>query len=166
MKKTMYVCALALGLSALSFASDSGNTTLGVTVAPEAAITINTSDTTLAAANEKFGGYSGTTNFTYKIRTTEDGGSGAITVQVTSFGTGGPAVADLSYTCSGSGAGTTCSGNQAASTSAGTPVINFDAAAHSSNSGDSASVSWALIDRPTTVTGEYTSTATFTISTL
>src|SRR5437773_727125 len=109
MKRSMIfaMAVAALGIAPAAFGLDTGNSTLGVSVGAEASISV-TSSTTLNAANTKFGGFSGTTNFTYKIRTTETGGSGSITVQVTAFGTGGPAIADLAYTCSGAASGTPC----------------------------------------------------------
>jgi len=157
---------LAASLSPLTFAqsADSGTSTLGVTVGPEATFSSVAGSTTLSAANTKFGGYSGTTNFSYKIRTSQTSGSGSITVEVTAFGTNGPAVADLSYTCSGASSGTACSSSTPASTSTATSVVSFSSDAHSADSGDSGSASWNLVDRTNTKTGNYTSTATFTIS--
>ena len=80
-------------------------------------------------------------------------------------GTGAPdSSTDLSYTCAGSAAGTGCSGSIAASESAGTDVRTFGADAHSADAGDSASVNWTLLNKPTHKTGSYTATVTLTIS--
>src|SRR5437899_8088411 len=87
---------LMAGLGAVSafgqtFAA-SGTTTLSVNVAAEASISIGTSTTTLSSTPGLFADYTGTTNFTYKIRTTQSGGTGAVNVQITSdfAGAGGP----------------------------------------------------------------------------
>src|SRR3569832_653437 len=74
-----------------------GTTTLSVAVAAESANSNKTSTTTLNEATGAgiFGSsYTGTTSFSYKVRTTKVGGSGSITVKVTTdFLTGGPSVA-------------------------------------------------------------------------
>jgi hypothetical protein len=54
--------------------------------------------------------------------------------------------------------------NGTASTSAATNVATFGTDAHSSISGNSASVAWSLTNDPTYQTGPYTATVTFTIS--
>ena len=166
MKRTL---KLAVGIAALSAApavfaaTDSGTTDLQVTVGPEASFTVGSGTTTLTASDTKFGGYAGTTSFTYKIRTTQSGGTGSIVVQVTTFGAGGPAVADLAYTCTAA-SGTACGSSTAASTTSGTSVVTFGADAHSADAGDAGSTAWALADKPSVKTGSYTSTATYTIS--
>jgi len=167
MKQHNMILALAtaaLALAPAAFCQDTGTSTLSATYGAEASFSASFSGTTLNAS-AKFGGYSGTTNFNYKIRTTQSSGSGAITVQVTAFGTGGPAVADLSYTCTDTASGTPCS-TTGASTSSATNVVTFGPDAHSADAGDAGSVSWALVDRPSIKTGTYTSTATFSISAL
>jgi hypothetical protein len=133
-------------------------------VGAEASFSAAFTATTLNHSGTKFASYSGTTNFTYKIRTTQSGGTGSVTVQVTDFETNGPAVADLSYTCAGVSSGTPCSGSTAASSSSTTSVGTFGADAHSADAGDAGSVTWTLVDRTDTKTGTYSSTATFTIS--
>jgi hypothetical protein len=163
MKRTLVIAlsAAALLLAPAAFADDS---TLGVTVGPEAVFTTVASTTALTKSDTTFGAFSGTTSFSYKIRTSQSTGTGSITVEVTNFTTGGPAVADLAYTCTAPSSGTPCSSSTAASASSATSVVGFGADAHSSNSGDSGSAVWSLIDRPQIKTGDYFSTATFTIS--
>jgi len=156
--------ALAVAPAAFCQSTDTGSTTLDITVGPEASLTVGTGTTTLSASDTKFGDRTGTTNFTYKIRTTQSGGTGSITVKVTAFAANGPAVSDLSYTCTVAASGTGCSSSTVASTSAGTNVASFGQDAHSSDAGDSGSVSWTLLDKTAVKTGNYTSTATFTIS--
>ncbi len=84
-----------------------GTTNVSVTVAAEAAIRIDTSTTTLTQG-AVFANFTGTTNFTYKVRTTTTTGAATIQLQVTSdFAPGGgpsvatpPSVGDaLTYTC-------------------------------------------------------------------
>jgi hypothetical protein len=125
MKRTILLTIATAAMAILpAFADDS---TLGVTVGAEATFTAVSATTTLSKANSTFGNYGGTTNFTYKIRTTLSGGTGSITVLVTSFGTGGPAVSDLSYTCTAPTSGTPCSSSTAASTSTASSVVGFGA---------------------------------------
>jgi hypothetical protein len=164
--RLMYVVGiLALSAAPAAFAAstDTGTTDLQVTVGPEASFSVGSGTTTLAAADTKFGGYSGTTSFTYKIRTSQTTGTGSIVVQVTAFATGGPAIADLSYTCTAA-SGTACATSTTASTSSGTNIVTFGADAHSADTGDAGSTAWALVDRPSVKTGSYDSTATYTIS--
>jgi hypothetical protein len=158
------IAATTLAIAPVTFAADTS--ALNVTVGPEATFSAAFSATTLAAADTKFGGFAGTTNFSYKIRTTLSGGTGAITVQVTSFGSGGPAVADLAYTCTATAPGTACVGSTAASASVATGIATFSADAHSSEAGDAGSTAWTLVDKVAIVTGSYSSTATYTISAL
>ena len=168
--------AAALGQSsarAQTFAA-SGTSTLSVTVGPEAAISINTSTSTLATTGNLLNSdFTGNTSFTYKMRTSKASGTGTIGVQVTSdFLPGsGPSVSSppsagdtLAYTCSVTAPGTGCSGSQTASTTTVTPVATFGADAHSAKAGNTGSLSWDLTNDPKYGTGTYTATVTFTIS--
>jgi hypothetical protein len=146
-------------------ADDSGTSTLNLTVGAEASFTTALTATNLNTAkgsDTKFAAYGGTTSFTYKVRTTASGGAGAVTVAITAFAAGGPAVSDVTFSCTG-GVGTECDAETAASTSA-VNVITFGEDAHSADGGDSGSVVWSITDKPSYVTGSYSSTATFTIS--
>ena len=154
------LAAAALAVTPAAFADDSQ---LNVIVGPEATFTTVASSTSLTKGDTAFGNYGGTTTFSYKIRTTQGNGVGAITVLVSTFGAGGPAVADLSYTCTAPSSGSPCS-TTGASTSAASNVVTFGSDAHSSNEGDSGTAVWTLVDRPQIKTGDYHSTATFTIS--
>ncbi len=111
------------------------------------------------------------------MRTTKTGGSGTITVKITTdfSGTGGPSVGTpptagdaLTYSCTSAASGTPCTGSaNAASTSAATTVVTFGADAHSTggaSASDAGSVTWSLTNDPVYKTGTYTATATFTIS--
>jgi hypothetical protein len=151
----------------------SGTTTLSVNVAAEASISIGTATTTLSSTPGLFADYTGTTNFTYKIRTTKVGGTGAVNVQITSdfSGTGGPSVASppsagdaLTYSCTVASPGTACTGPVTALTTGTTNVATFGADARSAKAGNSGSVAWTLTNDPVYQTGSYTATATFTIS--
>lgn len=176
MKKYAFILSavlLVLPLAALGQAT--GTTTVTVTIGAEATISI-TNGTTNLTAGTTFGNFTGTTNFTYQIRTTQSGGSGSVTLKVTSdfSPAGGPSVAappspadKLTYTCTGSGPSVPgpCATAQTASTTTSTPVLNFGADAHSNASpGDNGAVSWTLVNDPKYKTGAYSATVTFTIS--
>lgn len=176
MKKLSLALALSLLGSTSMFAAfgSTGTTTVSVTVAAEAAIQVDTATTSLTNTGT-FTDYTGTTNLTYKIRTGKTTGSGAITLKVTSdfSPTGGPSVATpptagdiLGYTCTVASPGTACSGSQTSSTSSSTSVATFGADARSAKAGNSSSVGWTLTNDPTYQIGSYSSTVTFTISSL
>jgi hypothetical protein len=174
--KRQYLLALAAALIAApaSYAqfAATGTTNLSVTVGPEAGLQVTTSTTTLTAAGTVFNPYSGTTNLSYKIRTTQSTGSGSVTLKVTSdFSAGGPSVTTppsvgdaLTYTCTAAAPGTPCSGSQTASVSSATSVATFGAGASSSNAGNAASTIWSLTNDPVYKTGSYSATVTYTIS--
>jgi hypothetical protein len=150
-----------------------GTTTLSVTVGAEAAIAINTASTNFTTpGGGLFADFTGTTNFTYKIRTAQSTGAGHISLQITTdfTGAGGPKVASppstgdaLTYACT-TASGTACTGPVTASTTAPTTVATFAADAHSIKAGDAGSVEWTLTNDPVYKTGTYTATATFTIA--
>jgi hypothetical protein len=165
--------ATLLTVSAQAQFAGTGTTSVTVTVAAEASIQVNTATTALANTGTIFNAYTGTTNITYKIRTTKTGGTGSITLEVTSdfSPAGGPSVATpptsgdaLSYTCTVAAPGTACTGTITSSTSAATSVATFGANAHSANAGNTGSVAWSLTDDPTYQTGAYSATVTYTIS--
>jgi hypothetical protein len=150
-------------------------TTLSVVVGPEAALTVNTSTTSLSTASTTFGNpFTGTTNLTYMIRTSKTSGTGTISVKITAdfAGSGGPSVAAplsagdaLTFTNTVSAPGTAATGSPlTASTTTATNVATFGAAASSTKAGNAASVAWSLTDDPAYAAGTYTATATFTIS--
>src|SRR5205823_4617080 len=142
--RRLAAAALILGAGAVSafgqtFAAN-GTTTLSVTVGAEASIAINTASTSLATSGGLFADYTGTTNFTYKVRTGQSSGTGSIVLQITSDfgGTGGPKVASppstgdaLTYTCTVASSGTGCGSAQTASTTGTTNVATFGANARS-----------------------------------
>jgi hypothetical protein len=174
-KTILLICALSPVVQPLARAqfATSGNTTLGVTVYAEAALRVDTADTSLSTSGVLFGNdYTGATNFTYKVRTTKAGGTGNIQLRVlTDFTGNGPSVASppsagdtLAYTCTAAGAGTACSGSQTSSTTAQTPVVGFGANARSAKDGDGGTVSWTLTNDPLYETGAYSATVQFTIS--
>jgi hypothetical protein len=167
MKRMLFTFAaamLAIAPAAFAQSTDTGTSTLNVTVGPEASFTSNTASLNLTG-NTKFGAKTGTTEFSYKIRTSQSSGTGSVTVQVTAFGTDGPAMTDLTYGCTVVSPATGCGASGVAvSTSAGTSVATFGADAHSSDTGDAGSIDWTLVDKPGAKTGSYSSTATFTIS--
>ena len=168
-------CAMLVwaGAAHAQFAA-TGTTTVSVAIAAEAALQINTATSTLTAAGTTFNNnYTGTTSLTYKVRTTKVGGSGTITLKVTTdfSPSGGPSVLTpptagdtLAYTCTLTSPGTGCSGSQTSSTAASTPVGSFGADAKSANAGNGGSVAWTLTNDPQYSTGTYTAIVTFTIS--
>jgi hypothetical protein len=162
----------AANLMAQAF-GPTGTTNLNVTVASEAAIRVDTANTNLTSAGS-FADFLGTTNYTYKIRTTAVGGSGSVTVQITTdfAPAGGPSVAAppdpldaMTYTCAATLPATACAGTITASTAAATAVSSFGANARSLRAGTGGnSVAWTLPDDPAYATGSYVAVATFTIS--
>lgn len=161
---------LPVGLSAQSFGG-TGTTSVSVSIATEAALSVGTSTTALTQGGGQFSDFTGTTNLTYKVRTTKGSGSGTITAQVTADFTGnGPSVGSpaagdsLAYTCTVASPGTACSGSQTALTSGSTPVASFGSNARSAKAGNSTSLNWTLTNDPQYETGTYSATVTFTIS--
>ncbi len=155
----------AMAVPSLFGATDAATTTLSVTVAPEATITV-TSSPTLSKGGTEFESYTGDTQITYRVRTLASGGSGSITALVTTpfAGASNITTADLSHVASTSGVGTANGSATTASESAATTLLTFGADAHSSDTDDSATISWTLVDRPAYVTGSYTTVVTLTIS--
>jgi hypothetical protein len=147
--------------------SNTGTTTVSVSVDAEASLEVTTGSTQLMTSGNVFNVYTGLTNFTYKIRTATN--TGKITVTLGQFSpTGGPTIGGaagdaLTYSCTVSASATPCSANTTASTSA-TTVATFAADAHSKPAGDAGQVNWTLPNDPAYPVGTYTSTATFTIS--
>lgn len=163
---------IALFGSSLLMAQNTGTTNVNVTVSPEASIVINTATTNLAAAST-FANYTGSTSFTYKVRTTASTGSGNIQLEVASdfSPANGPSVANppsasdrLSYVCTVASPGTGCSGTQNASTTMQTSVASFGAGAYSAAAGNSGSIAWTLTNDPLYKPNTYTAVVTFTIS--
>ena len=145
----------AAGAAMAQFAP-TGTGNVSVNVGAEASIRIDTPNLTLTSSGASFSDYTGSTGFTYMIRTSSGSGSGGITLQVTTdfTGAGGPSAATppsagdtLSYTCTLSSPGTAASGSSA-STTAATSVGTFGAGASSSKAGNTGSVSWDLTNDP------------------
>jgi hypothetical protein len=182
MKKILALTAallLATSLAHAQLGTTGPTATVAVNVNPEAALTIQTTALTLTQSGSNFADYTGTTNFTYFVRTTKGGGTGSITLEVTTdFSTGGggsPSVAapptasdHLYYSCTvpnpTSGTATPCTGPVNSSTTAATTVAGFGADARSPKAGVSSSVTWGLSNDPLYQTGSYTATVTYTIS--
>jgi hypothetical protein len=178
MKKILTLAAALLVTASLAHAqlgTSSGTTTVSVTVGAEAALTAITGTTALTSTGTNFTNYTGTTSLTYYVRTTQSGGSGSITLKVTSdfSPANGPSVTTppstgdkLAYTCTISGAGTACTGSVTSSTSSSTNVVTFGAGAHTVTfpGGDTATTAWTLTNDPKYYTGSYSATVTYTIS--
>ena len=177
MKRTILAALAVLALTGLLANAQTfgptGTTTLTLTVGAEASIRVDTASTALTTVGAVFNNYTGTTNFTYKIRTTKTTGSGTITLQVTAdfSPVSGPSVATpptagdaLAYTCTLTAPGTGCAGSVTSSTTAATSVATFGAGARSAAAGNTGSVGWTLTNDPQYQTGAYTATVTYTIS--
>lgn len=174
MKKLLVVTVLAIvALAPCAFAqlAPSQNSTVTVNVASEALISLPTNVTLTSAS--PFADYTGTTSFTYYIRTSKASGSGSITLKVsTDFApAGGPSVVTpptagdaLTYTPTVSMPGTAATGPLTASTTTATSVGSFGTAASSAKAGNSASVAWDLTNDPLYSTGVYAATILWTIS--
>jgi hypothetical protein len=176
MKKILALAVFGvLCLSSLAQAqyAATGTTTLQLTIGPEAAIQINTAITPLTTSTTTFANpFTGTTSFSYKIRTLQTGGTGSITALVQTDFTAvanGPSVASpptagdaLTYTCTVAAPGSACSGAQTASTTVAGAVASFAADAHAN--GAAGSVDWSLTNDPIYPTGTYNATVLFTIS--
>jgi len=172
MRKLLFISVLlALVLTPAAFSATTTSVTLAV--GAEASITVGAS-TALTGAGS-FGSYTGSTAFTYKIRTTPTTGTGSVTVQVTTdfSGVGGPSVATpptagdaLTYACvaSGTSSPTVCSGPVTALTTAATSVLTVGADKHSTLAGDTGTVNWTLTNDPKYKVGSYTATVTFTVA--
>jgi hypothetical protein len=182
MKKILGLATVLLlaASSAFAAATATGTTNLNLTVSNEANISITTTNTTLSSGTTTFNDYTGTTNYTYQIRTTQSGGTGSITVLIsTDFSAGGgglPSVAvpattgdALTFTCTAN-VGTACSSAQTSSTTAAATAVTFGANAHAgapgavATNGAAGSVSWNFTNDPKYPTGSYQAVATFTIS--
>jgi hypothetical protein len=158
--------------------TSTGTTTLQVTVAAEAALTVGTPTTNLTSTGTNFGNYSGTTNLTYFVRTTQATGASNLVLQVTGdfSPAGGPSVGTpptagdkLAYSCTvanpgNNGTATACTAGTSSSTGAQTSISSFGADNRSSIGGNSATVNWTLTNDPKYKTGSYSATVTFTIS--
>jgi len=159
--------------------SNTGSSTLSVTVGAEAAIVVAT--TPPFSSVGIFGNYTATTPFTYYVRTTSGGAGGAVTVEITTdFSPGGPGGGPsvtappttgdlLTYACTVANAGgvgtpTACTGPMTASTAAATNVLTFAPGTQSAKTGGSGSTSWTLVNDPVYKAGTYSAVATYTIS--
>lgn len=181
MKNTLKTLTLALAAGLLASSSlfaqfnPTGTTTLSVSVIAESAIRIDTVGNTALAngASSSFGSsFVGTTNFSYKVRTSQAGAGGTITVKA-----GGPltdATADtiaanlVTFASTATIAvGTANAQSGTLSDTAQQSLTTFGADSHSTAGAANSStgtVTWTLPDDPAYKTGAYTSVVTFTIS--
>ena len=165
------LASLALALSArasLGQVTQTGTTNVTATVNAEASISVS-SPTALVQGGGGFVSYTGSTTVTFSIRTTKVGGTGSILLLAVEFApVGGPTVigGNLTYTCGGTPlVGALCSGTQIASTTISTPVVASIGANQKANN-TTAAVNWTLADSPLYSTGIYSSSVTFTLTSL
>src|SRR5260370_24524466 len=79
--KRLILAAAAIGVMAIPMFAQTGTSNVSVTVGAEASITVTDATTTLANSSTLFADYTGTTHFTYRIRTSVGTGSGSIVVE-------------------------------------------------------------------------------------
>jgi hypothetical protein len=180
MKRLLSLLAVLMLAASTAFAqlgTTAPTATVTVNIQPEAALTIQTGALTLSQTGTNFKDYTGTTNFTYFIRTTQTTGAGSIVLEVTTdfSPAGGPLVGGmpttsdhLYYSCTvpapASGSVTPCAGPVNSSTTATTNVAAFGPDTHSPDAGVASSVTWGLTNDPLYKTGAYTATVTYTIA--
>jgi hypothetical protein len=177
LKKLALFAGVAALFATCAFAQPTAapTSTLSVNVAAEAGLTIQTSNALLSEGNGPFANFTGSTSYTYYVRSSPTSGSGTITLEVTSdfAPTGGPSVAasgttgdTLTYSSSATTPATAVTTAQTASTSGTTPVASFGAGAHSLKGGTGGNaVNWTLVNDPAYAVGNgYTATVTWTIS--
>jgi len=180
MKRLLPLLAVLMLVASSAFAqlgTTAPTATVAVICQPEAALTIQDTAITLTQTGTNFSDYTGTTGFTYFIRTTKVLGTGSIVLEVTSdfSPSGGPLVAgmptgsdNLYYSCTvpnpSHGTATPCTGPVNSSTAAQTNVAGFGTDARSPKAGVASSVTWGLSNDPLYQTGTYTATVTYTIS--
>lgn len=168
MKKIFLLSIAVLLFAGMSFAQlvDHGN--LRVNVVDEAWIQVNTTPTNLTTSiNNNFQSYTGTTNISYKMRTTVGTGGGTITVAVADFvgaaGHSGPLPANLTF--QGTDPAPAASAPAGVGNNAAQTVFTYGPDFHSANGGNLADIAWTLQNLPSYQTDVYTAHATFTIST-
>jgi hypothetical protein len=154
--------------------------TLQATIVPLGDLFLQAAPAVLTKPSTSFNSFTGTITLTYRARTSQGTGQGAITVKATAdfAPAGGPSIADppsrgdkFTYTCSGATLGASCSGDQTVSTSIATNVVTIGASACtgggapcSTANPNMATVTFALSDDPKYKTGSYSATLTWTIS--
>ncbi|MFN0102525.1 MAG: hypothetical protein ACKV2U_10600 [Bryobacteraceae bacterium] len=167
-RKWIKVTAATIGMAvapSIFAATDTATTTLGVTVAPEASISV-TASPTLSKGGTEFESFTGNTTFNYKVRTTTTGGAGTVTALVTTAfaGASGITTADLTHIASTAGVGTANTSSTVADESSATNILTFATDVHSADAGDAGAIAWTLADRPVYKTGTYSTVVTLTIS--
>jgi hypothetical protein len=169
---------LGIGLLSLTFCftaaaqnwAASGNTLLSLNIPVRAEIVVADSTTNLTET-VAFGNLTGTTNYSYRIRTSKTGGTGKITFTIKEFTPAdkdGPMVSQLLYTTTaGAAASSKVTTAVAPSTSGDNAVAGFGANAKTTSAGESGTVNWTLqqpANTPYPAGTGYTSSVTFNIS--
>jgi hypothetical protein len=154
--------------------SVTGGQTLSANLGANAKLSVVQSSVTLLNSGMTFGDFTGAVTILYKVRTTPSGSSTLVVNAASDFSpANGPSIAnsDLSYTCSGATLGSACSGSQIVLAPSTTNVVTVGAGACSGSgcagpNPSSVSVSLTLANSPTFKTGVYTTSLTFSISSL
>ena len=174
------IALILVPVSSLAQSTATTTQTLNATVVPLGGLVTLTSSLPLSKATSSSGSFTGSMSISYRARTTQGSGQGAITLKATSDFTpsGGPSITQpptamdtFKYVCSGATLGTACSGLQTISTSAATNVVTIGAstctgggAPCSSADPNMTTVTFILTDDPKYKTGSYSATLTWTIS--
>jgi hypothetical protein len=163
-----------------AFAQNIATQTLQATIVPLGGLVIQATPVVLTKPSTNSNSFTGTITLSYRARTSQGTGRGAITVKATADFTpaGGPSIANppspgnkFTYTCSGATLGASCSGTQTVSTSLATSVVMIGASACtgggapcSTANPNMANVTFTLSDDPKYKTGSYSATLTWTVS--
>ncbi len=172
--RAFLITALVLAFACqLSAQSNQANTSLQVTVGPEASISIASATQTFTLSGTVFNNYLLSMPFTYKVRTTKSGGSGTVVATFAADFVGdasgsGPLIAggDLTYTSSSPLTGVTAQSSAipAVVGGAGTNVLSFGANIRSANDGTAGLIDWVLANKPQYETDSYQASVVLTIS--
>lgn len=170
LKGSLAVLALlALAASPALAASANATTTVSITVAADAKISVCGATTTLSTAGA-FADYLGSCVVTYSLRTTKVGGSGSITLAATTnwaagAGGAGPVIGTDAFsftTTANTGPGTSNNGSINAVLANQNVITAIGANAHANNA--SFSSNFDLVNSPTWETDTYTVPIRYTIT--
>ena len=150
---------LTLALAPTASAQRMGGTNLTVTIPVRSALVVNTSTASTPTLS------SGSTSFSYFLRSSRSAGVGSIALKITSApsAAGNSATSQsVTYTCTAS-VGNACAGMQNATTTTNaTPIVSFGSDAYSPLAGARGAINWSL---PKTA-GNQNVIATFIISSI
>jgi hypothetical protein len=156
-------------------ATTTGTQTLSVNVGAIGKLAVMQSTVNLTHAGSIFASFTGTVTVQYEVRTTASTGNAVVTVNAASefSPANGPRVAggDLTYTCAGATVGNACTGSQIVSTSSQASVVTVGSGVCTGSgcagaTPNSVTVNMNLVDSPVFKTGNYSTSLTFSISSI